>query len=179
MTNSDINIKWFHHHCSSSYNWLKTAMPMVDMAIYTIKYIKRLTLTQVSKKVKSDFFRMLINYSKAKGNLIAFFIKPITARLLDLIDDEEFNEDKFLMYHLFMPNDVPGQSSPLADLLEQDTLLTNNLSEHTKNVTSRQLQRIHVEYSVNIPKQTSVDEKGVHTELACCYQFFQDCTCES
>ncbi len=152
---------------------------MVDMAIYTIKYIKRLTLTQVSKKVKSDFFRMLINYSKAKGNLIAFFIKPITARLLDLIDDEEFNEDKFLMYHLFMPNDVPGQSSPLADLLEQDTLLTNNLSEHTKNVTSRQLQRIHVEYSVNIPKQTSVDEKGVHTELACCYQFFQDCTCES
>jgi hypothetical protein len=29
-----------------------------------------------------------------------------------------------------------------------------------------QLQRIHVEYSENIPKQTSVDEEGVHTELA-------------
>jgi hypothetical protein len=35
-------------------------MPMVDMATYTIKYIKRLTLTQVSKKVKSNFFRVLI-----------------------------------------------------------------------------------------------------------------------
>jgi hypothetical protein len=134
MTNSDDNIKWFHHNCSSSYNWLKTAMPMVDVAMYTIKYIKRLTLTQVTKKVKSDFFRMLINYSKAKGNLIAFFIEPITSRPLDLIDDEEFNEDKFMMYHLSMPIAVPGQSSPLANLLEQDTMLTNNLSEHTKNV---------------------------------------------
>jgi hypothetical protein len=167
MTNSDDNIKWFHHHCSSSYNnWLKTAMPMVDIAIYTIKYIKRLTLTQVSKKVKSDFFRMQINYSNAKGNLVAFFIEPITVRLLDLIDDDEFNEDKFLTYHLSMPIDVPGQSSPLANLLEQDTLMTSNLSEHTKNVTSRQLQRIHVEYSENIPKQTSFDEEDVHTELA-------------
>jgi hypothetical protein len=139
---------------------------MVDVAIYTIKYIKRLTITQVSKNVISDFFRMLINYSKAKGNLIAFFIEPITAHLFDLIDDEEFNEDKFLMYHLFMTIDVPGQSFPLVNLLEQDTLLTNNLSEHTKNVTSRQLQRIHFEYSENIPKQTLVDEEGVHTESA-------------
>jgi hypothetical protein len=103
--------------------------------------------------VKSDFFRMLINYSKAKGNLIAFFIEPITSRLLDLIGDKEFNEDKFMTYHLSMPIALPGQSSPLANLLEQDTPLTNNLSEHTKNVTSRQLQRIHVEYSENIPNR--------------------------
>jgi hypothetical protein len=65
-----------------------------------------------------------------------------------------------------MPIAVPGQSSPLANLLEQDTPLTNNLSEITKNVTSRHLQRIHVEYSENIPKQTSADEEGVHAELA-------------
>ncbi len=71
-----------------------------------------------------------------------------------------------MTYHLSMPIYVPGQSSPLANLLEQDTPLTNNLSEHTKNVTPRPLQRIHVEYSENIPKQTSVDEEGVHTELA-------------
>ncbi len=114
MTNSDDNIKWFHHHCLSHYNLLKTAMPMVNVAMYTIKYIKRLTLTHVSKKGKSDFFRMLINYSKAKGNLIAFFIEPITAPLLDLIDDEQFNEDKFMMYHLSMPIAVPDQLSPLA-----------------------------------------------------------------
>jgi hypothetical protein len=31
---------------------------------------------------------------------------------------------------------------------------------------SRQLQRIYVEHSENIPKQTSVDEEGVHKELA-------------
>ena len=71
-----------------------------------------------------------------------------------------------MTYHLSMPIVVPEHPSPLANLLEQGTSLTNNLSEHTKNVTSRQLQRIHVEYSENIPKQTSVDEEGVHTELA-------------
>ncbi len=70
------------------------------------------------------------------------------------------------MYHLSMPIDVPGQSSPLANLLEQGTSLTNNLSEHSKKVWSRQLHRIHLEHSENIPKQTSVDEEGVRTELA-------------
>ncbi len=44
--------------------------------------------------------------------------------------------------------------------------MTNNLSEHAKKDLSRQLQRIHVEHSENIPKQTSVDEEGVHKELA-------------
>jgi hypothetical protein len=108
----------------STYNWSETAVSMVDVAMYTIEYIKRLTLTQVSEKVKSDFFRMLINYSKAKGNFVAFFIEPITTCLLDLIDNEEFNEDKFMMYHLSMPIAVPGQSSPLSNLLEQDTPVT-------------------------------------------------------
>jgi hypothetical protein len=65
-----------------------------------------------------------------------------------------------------MPIVVPEQSSPLENLLEQGTLLTNNLSKHAKKVLSRQLQRIHVEHSENIPKQTSVDEEGVRKELA-------------
>jgi hypothetical protein len=54
----------------------------------------------------------------------------------------------------------------LANLVEQGTPLTNNLSEHIKKVWSRQLQRIHVEHSENIPKQTSADEEGEYTELA-------------
>jgi hypothetical protein len=87
MTNADDNIKWFHQYCSSTYNWLKTAVPMVDIATLTIKYIKRLCLSHVSKKVKSDFFKILLDYSKAKGNLVVFFIEPITLRLLNLIED--------------------------------------------------------------------------------------------
>jgi hypothetical protein len=71
-----------------------------------------------------------------------------------------------MTYHLSMPIVVPEQSSSLAHLLEQGTPLTNNLSEHAKKVLSRQLQRIYVEHSENIPKQTSVDEEGVHKELA-------------
>ncbi len=139
---------------------------MVDMATFTIKYIKRLFISNVSEKMKSDFFRIIIEYSKANGNLVVFYIEPITDRLLDLIEDDDFNVDNFMTYHLSMSIDVPEQSSSLANLLEQGTPLTNNLSEHTKKVWSRQLQRIHVEHSENIPKQTSVDEEGVHTELA-------------
>jgi hypothetical protein len=139
---------------------------MVDIATFTIKHIKRLCLSRVSKKVKSDFFKIILEYSKANGNLVVFFIEPITARLLNLIEDDEFNVDNFMIHHLSMPIDVPEQSSPLSNLFEQGTPLTNNLLEHTKKVLARQLQRNHVEQSENTFKQKSVDEEGVHTELA-------------
>jgi hypothetical protein len=45
MTNADDNIKWFHNHCFSTYNWLETAVPMVGIATFTIKHIKRLCLS--------------------------------------------------------------------------------------------------------------------------------------
>jgi hypothetical protein len=106
--------------------------------------------------VKSDFFKILLDYSKAKGNLVVFYIEPITLRLLNLMDDDAFNVDNFVTYHLSMPIVVPEHPSPLANLLEQGTPLTNNLSEHAKKDLSRQLQRIH----------TSVDEEGVHKDLA-------------
>ena len=144
MTTSVDNIQWFHKHVSSTYHLLETSVPIADVAMHTIKYIKGLTLTQVSKKMKSDFFRMLINNIKAQGNLIAFFIEPITTHILELIDDEEFNQAKFMTYHLSMPISIPQQSSPLSKLIEQDTPLTSNLSELSKNVRSRQLQRINV-----------------------------------
>ncbi len=144
MTTSCDNIKWFHQHVSSTYNLLETAVPVADVAMYTIKHIKRLCLSHVSKKAKSDFFRVVVDYCKANGNLIAFFIEPITTHILELIDDEEFNQAKFMTYHLSMPISIPQQSSPLSKLIEQDTPLTSNLSELSKNVRSRQLQRINV-----------------------------------
>jgi hypothetical protein len=142
MTSSDDNIKWFHQHVSLTYNMFETAVPMVDVAMYTIKHINRLFISHVSEKVKSDFFRIAIEYSKSNGNLVAFYIEPITSHLLDLIEDDEFNVDNFMTYHLSLPIGIPGQSSPLSNLLEQDTPLTSNLSELSKNVRSRQLQRI-------------------------------------
>jgi hypothetical protein len=96
---------------------------------------------------------VVINYSKAKGNIIAFFIEPITKRLLELIDDEGFDGAKLMTYHLSMPIAVPRQSSPLSNLIEQGTPLTSNLSELSKNVRSRQLQKINVGDSKNIPQQ--------------------------
>ena len=62
---------------------------MVDIATFTIKHIKRLCLSHVSEKVKSDFFKILLDYSKTKGNLVVFFIEPITLHLLNLIEDDD------------------------------------------------------------------------------------------
>jgi hypothetical protein len=137
MTNSNDNIKWFHRHRASNYYWLETAVPMSDMATFTIKHIKRLFISNVSEKLKPDIFRIMIECSKANGNLVVFYIKSITVCLLDLIEDDEFNVDNFMTCHLSMPIDVPEQSSPLVNLLEQGTPLTNTLSEHTKKVWSR------------------------------------------
>jgi hypothetical protein len=132
MITSDDNIKWFHQHVFSTYNMLETAVPMVDVAMYTIEHIERLFISHVFEKVKSDFFRIVIEYSKSNGNLVAFYIEPITTRLLDLIEDDEFNMDNFMMYHLSLPISIPGQSSPLSNLIEQDTPLASNLSEPSK-----------------------------------------------
>ncbi len=116
-------------------------MPMAYVAMYTIKHIKRLIITHVSNKVKLDFFRILVDYSQAKDTLIAFYLEPITTRLLELIDDEEFNEADFMTHDLSMPN---PQSSPLSKLIQHDTPLTSNLSEVRMKLRSRQLQRFNV-----------------------------------
>ncbi len=83
---------------------------MVDIALFTIKHIKRLCLRHVSTKVKSDFFKILLDYSKAKGNLVVFYIEPITACLRYLIEDDEFNMDNFMTFHLSIY--VPEQPFP-------------------------------------------------------------------
>ncbi len=141
-------------------------MPMVDVAMHTIKHIKRLFISHVSEKVRSDFFRIIIEDSKSNGNQVAFYIEPITASLLDLIEDDKFNVDIFMTFHLSLPIAIPGQSSPLSNLIEKDTPLTSNLSELSKIVRSRQLQKINVGDPKNtIPQQSSFDSEGVHPEL--------------
>ncbi len=142
MTTYGDNLKWFHKHVSSNYHLLETSVPMADVAIFTIKHLKNLIINHVTKKVKSDLFRVVVEYSKAKGNLIAFYIEPITSRLLELIDDEGFNRDNFMTYHLSILNPQSSPSSKL--LIQQDTLLTSNLSEVRMKLRSRQLQIFNV-----------------------------------
>jgi hypothetical protein len=61
MATFSDNIKWFHKHVSSTYQLLETALPMADVAMYTIKHIKRLIISRVSNKVKSDLFRVVVD----------------------------------------------------------------------------------------------------------------------
>ncbi len=59
---------------------MKTAVPMIDIVLFTIKHIKSLIISHVSNKVKPDFFKILSDYRKAKDNLVVFYIEPITVR---------------------------------------------------------------------------------------------------
>ena len=154
MTTSVDNIQWFHKHVSSTYHLLETSVPIADVAMHTIKYIKRLTLTQVSEKVKSDFFRMLINYIKAQGNLVAFIIEPITTRLLELIDDDGFNQDAFFGISFV------NAKSPIISLVRtysaKNTPLASNKSEVRMKPRLKQLQIFNDGSSKkSIPGQTT------------------------
>ncbi len=60
-----------------------------------------------------------------------------------------------MTFHLSISTDVPEQPSPFANVIEQGTPLTNNLSESTKQVGSRHLQKINVLHSENTAKQQS------------------------
>jgi hypothetical protein len=163
MTKPDDNIKWFYQHCSSNCHFL---VPMLGIALFTIKRFKKLIISHVSNKVKSDFFKIQSDYSKVKGNLVLFYIEPITACRLYLIDDKEFNVDNCMTFYLSISIDVPKQPSPLTNVLEQGTPLTNNLSERAKQDCSRQLQKSNVQHSENTAKQQSLDEQGLHAESA-------------
>ena len=134
---------------------------MVEMATFTIKHINRLFISNVSEKVKSDFFRIIIEYSKANGNLVVFYIEPITDRLLDLIEDDDFNVDNFMTYHLSIPIVVPEQSSPLANLLEQGTPLTNNLSEHANRGSGEK----NVIFSNGLYDQTKYSDPRIYPNM--------------
>jgi hypothetical protein len=69
-----------------------------------------------------------------------------------------------MTFHLSISSDVPEQPSPLANVLEQGTTLTNNLSERTKQFWSKQLQKNDLQNSENTAKQQSLDEQGLHAE---------------
>jgi hypothetical protein len=68
-----------------------------------------------------------------------------------------------MTYHLSILN---SQSSPLSELIQQDTPLTSNLSEVRMKLRSRQLQMFNVGSSKKfIPRHTSSDDEGVHPEM--------------
>ncbi len=83
MTNADDNIKWFHQHCSSTYNWLETAVPMVDIATFTISTSKDFALVMSPKKLSqtsSRYYQITVRqmaillYSSLNQSLCAFII---------------------------------------------------------------------------------------------------------
>ena len=112
MASFKDNLKWFHDHCSSQHHLLETALPMLDVAVFIMQHIDRLSISFfVSNKVRADFMRIVSAYTKSKGTTLAIYIEPIASRLLVLIDDENFRVEKFTELHHSIMASASGISS--------------------------------------------------------------------
>ncbi len=130
------NLNWFYEHCSSHHYLLETAMPMLDVAVFIIRHIKRLDISFVSNKVKADLVRLISDYTKAQGSKahLYVYIEPIAIMLLAVMDDEYFQHDKFIELH----SSIMATASAATPLVsgEQTTPLTSNLSDRQQNLLS-------------------------------------------
>ena len=68
---------------------------MLDVAVFSMQHIDRLSISFVSNKVRADLVRIVFAYTKSKCTTLAIYINPIASRLLVLIDDENFTVEKF------------------------------------------------------------------------------------
>ncbi len=83
--------------------------------------------------------------------------------------------------HLSMPIAIPGQSSPLSNIIEQDTLLNQSflrlfVRSRQFNCNESMLESLRISLNRLLLMMKGTYRIGYYY---CCYQFFQDCSCES
>jgi len=124
------NLKWFYEHCASHHYLLETAMPMLDVAVFILHYIKNLDILFVSNQVKADLARSIVNFTKTQCSEkhLLVYVESITLMLLDLMADENFQHDKLLQYASIMATAGASVATPLLSGDEQNTPLTSNVS---------------------------------------------------
>ena len=98
------NLKWFYEHCASHHYLLETAMPMLDVAVFILHYIKNLDILFVSNQVKADLARSIANFTKTQCSEkhLLVYVESITLMLLDLMGDENFQHDELIQYASIM-----------------------------------------------------------------------------
>ena len=123
------NLKWFYEHCASHHYLLETAMPMLDVAVFILHYIKNLDILFVSNQVKADLARSIVNFTKTQCSEkhLLVYVESITLMLLDLMADENFQHDKLIQYASIMATGA-SLATPLLSGDEQNTPLTSNVS---------------------------------------------------
>jgi len=108
------NLKWFYEHCASHHYLLETAMPMLDVAVFILHYIKNLDILFVSNQVKADLARSIVNFTKTQCSEkhLLVYVESITLMLLDLMADENFQHDKLSHIRLRKQNHQSSSCHP-------------------------------------------------------------------
>jgi hypothetical protein len=153
MADSKDNLDWFLRHCTKFHYLLKTDVPMYNVALMIVKQIIGLRILFVSNKVLDDLQRTISAFTKSKSKHLLLYMEPIANCLMQLIADDKFSVGNFNALHeSIMATSgaatpvVSGEKSGVAASPvvsgEQNTPLTSNLSERSKQVSAPQHQNL-------------------------------------
>jgi hypothetical protein len=153
MADSEDNLNWFLQHCTEFHYLLETDVPMCNVALMIMKHIIGLSILFVSNKVLDDLQRTISAFTKSKSKHLTLYIKLIANCLMQLNADDSFSVCNFKALHESIiaisggaTSVVSGEqsgaaASPVASG-EQNTSLTSNLSERSKQVSAPQHQNL-------------------------------------
>ena len=156
------NLKWFYEHCASHHYLLETAMPMLDVAVFILHYIKNLDILFVSNQVKADLARSIVNFTKTQCSEkhLLVYVESITLMLLDLMADENFQHDKLIQYASIMATGA-SVATPLLSGDEQNTPLTSNVSAPLSlMLLSHQTQKAESSIQLSSIQEEPLDPTG-------------------
>ena len=90
---------WFYQHCSDNHELLQTSKKMIDVAIWTLRYVRSSHDDVLSTKDLSNFADVLSSNNKCsahKKTIVDNYVKPISAVFSILKHDVSGFTDKEL-----------------------------------------------------------------------------------
>jgi hypothetical protein len=128
-------------------------VPMYDVALMIMKRIIGWRILFVSNKVLNDFQKTIFTFTKSKSKDLQLYMEPIANCLMQLNVDDKFSVGNFKELHESMmatsgavtPVVTREQSKAAASPVisgEQNTPLTSNISERSKQVRAPQHQNL-------------------------------------
>jgi hypothetical protein len=153
MANSKDNLNWFLQHCTKFHYLLETDVPMYDVAPMIMKHIIGLNILFFSNKVIDDLQRTISTFTKSKSKYLMLYNEPIANRFMQINADNSFSVCNFKALHESImatsgaaTSVVSGEQSGAAASHvvsgDQNTPMTRNLSERSKQVSAPQHQNL-------------------------------------
>ncbi len=153
MADSKDNLNWFLQHCTNFQYLLETDVPMYNVALMIIKHIIGLHILFVSNKVLDDLQKNISAFTKSKSKDLQLYMEPIANLLMQLNADDKFSVGNFKALHesimatsgaltpVVSREQYGAAASPVVSS-EQNTPLTRNLSERSRQVSAPQHQNL-------------------------------------